>query len=355
MLVNFIKELFRSRASWDHEDLNRAQLLFQDGQIDFASTILDGILSRSADNASALLLRGTIKRLQSKPQAAIEDVVRAQQLGADAGACTLELAVNWQTLGDIEQSLAYCEQARKIFPESVQAFFLLTQLRMPGEYYLDVLGRIVDYLKPTTYVEIGVFEGSSLRSAKSAQAIVAIDPDPKIKWQLEPHMKVFKSTSDAFFATHDLRQELGQRAVDVAFIDGMHQFEYAMRDFANLERHCKSESVILVHDCYPVDAESSGREPRSTRWSGDVWRLIVLLKKYRPDLTIHTIGAAPTGLAVIQNLDPNSTYLLDNHDRLCQEFLALEYSYLEDNKAGSLNLFPNQWKDIEAMLGSHSF
>ncbi len=80
--------------------------------------------------------------------------------------------------------------------------------------------------------------------------------------------------------------------MDLAFIDARHQFEFAMRDFGNLERYCSHDSVIVVHDCYPVDADSVDREPRSSRWSGDIWRLIGLLKKHRPDLKIYTVGTA---------------------------------------------------------------
>jgi predicted O-methyltransferase YrrM len=241
-------------------------------------------------------------------------------------------------------------EARALDPASGPAFFLLTQLQLPGEYYFDVMSRIVAHLKPKTYVEIGVFEGASLQLARAAEAIVGIDPEPQISWPLPANMKLFKTTSDAFFSDHDLKAELGQRSIDLAFIDGMHLFDFALRDFANLERCCHADSVILIHDCFPLDEESAGREPRASRWSGDVWRLIVLLKKHRPDLRIHTIATAPTGLTVVQNLDPASTYLMDNKERLCAEFLSLEYATLNEGKAEKLNLFPNNWPAIQTML-----
>ncbi len=354
MLVSLFKDIFANKTARVEEELDRAKLLVRDSQFNSASMILDALLQRDPDNASALLLRGAVKRLLNNPHEAKADLLRAQVLHADSGDCHFELALCYAMIGDTRQAIVCGERARQIVPGSAAAFSLLTQLQLPGDYYFDVLTRILGYLKPRTYVEIGVFQGSSLRLATSASAIVGIDPDPKIDWVLGPHMKVFKTTSDDFFATQDLGAELGGRSVDLAFIDGMHQFEFAMRDFANVERYCRRDSVVLIHDCYPLDEESAGREPRASSWSGDVWRLIVLLKKYRPDLLIHTIGTAPTGLAVIQNLDPGSTWLLDNRDRLYQEFLALDYSYLDDGKQIKLNLFPNEWAAIEEMIRTPS-
>jgi tetratricopeptide (TPR) repeat protein len=352
MMLRFLRNLLRTRSQRDQIALDIALALVRDSQLQSANEVLDALLNRSQALATAWMLRGAVKRLLKDPKGAIPDLERAltMELHSDQSGCHLELAQCWLTLGEKAKALTHCSMARELDTGSVPAFFLLTQLRLPGEYYFDVLSRIIAHLKPKTYVEIGVFEGASLQLAKTAKAIVGIDPDPKITWPLPPHMKVFKAASDVFFSGHNLNDELGQRPVDLAFIDGMHQFEFAMRDFANVEACCRSDSVILIHDCFPLDEESAGREPRATRWSGDVWRLIVLLKKNRPDLLIHTIATAPTGLAVIQNLNPESTYLLDNKDRLSEEFLSLEYSYLDDDKAEKLNLFPNHWPSIQAML-----
>lgn len=354
MFVHKLKQLFKSQARRDQEELQIAQVLVQRGEMDAAREVLDALIAHSPRHASALLLRGALKRLANDTRGAIADLDMAVSLNPaaqqDRATCHFELAQCWRTQGDVAKALAHCEQARELDPESVPAFSLLTRLRLPGDYCFDVRSRIVSHLKPRAYVEIGVFEGASLKLARSAQAIVGVDPDPKITWELEPHMQVFKMTSDDFFAQHDLGAAMGQRRVDLAFIDGMHRFEFAMRDFANLERFCETDSTIIIHDCYPLDAESAGREPRASRWSGDVWRLIVLLKKYRPELKIHTIATAPTGLAVIQNLDPSSTYLLDNQQSLYEEFIALDYSYLDEDKAGKLNLFPNHWPSIKDML-----
>ncbi len=350
MLVSLIKDLFGQSARPVEDEFARATQMIRSEQYSSALDVLDSLRKRVPTSSQAMLLSAVAKRLMERPREAIADLTHALELGANPAECHLQLTLCWKALGDKGQAISHAEKVRELDPGSTEAFFLLTEMQLPGELYIDLLPRIISRLNPEAYVEIGVFRGHCLKLAASASAIVGIDPDPKIEWALEPHMKVFKTTSDAFFAQHDLRVELGGRSVDLAFIDGMHFFEFAMRDFANVERYAHKDTVVLIHDCYPMDEISADRNPRSMAWSGDVWRLIVLLKKYRPDLIINTIGTGPTGLAVIQNLDPQSTFLRDNHDSLCKEFMALEYSYLAGDKPGKLNLFPNDWSAIEQLI-----
>ena len=78
----------------------------------------------------------------------------------------------------------------------------------------------------------------------------------------------------------------------------------------------------------------------------------MLLKKYRPDLSIHTVATPPTGMCVVRNLDPGSRFIADNLQRLVEEFMQLDYGYLEKQRAKKLNLFPNDWERIRSLLGS---
>jgi len=130
----------------------------------------------------------------------------------------------------------------------------------------------------------------------------------------------------------------------------MHHFEFALRDFIRMEKLCTPQSTILIHDCYPLDRRTAERERQTGFWSGDIWRLVLLLKKYRPELRVHTIATAPTGLGVVRGLDPSSRVLEQNLEAIVAEFMALDYAVLDGDKAGMLNLYPNDWQKIVALL-----
>ena len=254
-------------------------------------------------------------------------------------------------VGDRDLAASLCERALRLNPLFGPAHQLLYGLYLHGEKYSLVLQRIHQHLRPRTYVEIGVETGATLRLVQPGTRALGVDPAPKITFELPQNVRVHAQTSDDFFARTDLGAELGGLPVDLALIDGMHHFEFALRDFMNLERLCAPGSVILIHDCFPHDRTTAERKRVMHFWSGDIWRLVVLLKKYRRDLSIHTIAAPPTGLTMVRHLDPGSHFIAENLDRLCAEFLALDYEFLDGDRAGKLNLFPNDWERIRPLFG----
>lgn len=278
-------------------------------------------------------------------------VLRLSMALAEPSRANLALATQ-AAMRSGEHSLAVScgEKVLDLDPERGETRNLLQSHYLQGPSYESVLADIHEALKPRTYIEVGIFMGGTIKLAHADTLVLGVDPSPQIKFALPPNFRIFAETSDRFFAAHDVRAELGGLPVDLAFIDGMHHFDFALRDFINLERLCTRESTILVHDCFPIDRASAVRERKSAFWSGDIWRLIVLLKKYRPDLRIDTIGAPPTGLGVIRNLDPSSRFLADNVARLTDEFMRLDYGYLQDDRGAKLNLFPNDRESVRRLF-----
>src|SRR5262249_25076948 len=106
----------------------------------------------------------------------------------------------------------------------------LAQWLLPGPSYRDVLAKIHRLLRAATYLEIGVETGASLSLATTASVAVGIDPVLSlIQNRLPPGAKTYGMESDAFFREHSREAVLAERPLDLAFIDGMHWFEYALR------------------------------------------------------------------------------------------------------------------------------
>jgi tetratricopeptide (TPR) repeat protein len=171
-------------------------------------------------------------------------------------------------------------------------------------------------INPGLYLEIGVQTGKSLRLA-IGQAI-GVDPMPQITQALGQNIKLIKATSDAFFS--EFAPEMMREGVDMAFIDGMHLFEYVLRDFINVEKYSKPGTLIFIDDIYPGHAAQAKRNRATRAWTGDVWKVLPILRKYRPDLVRRTIDIYPTGLLVVGGLDSSNTVLSSNYDAIVEEY-----------------------------------
>lgn len=169
---------------------------------------------------------------------------------------------------------------------------------------LEAIGRIV---RPRLYFEIGVNQGHSLDVCHPEARQIAVDPEPHVDPKDYPRLELHRTTSDAYFAA--AFEEPDHPAVDLAFIDGLHEANQVLRDFRNTERLCRPGSTIILHDILPLHPVSAEPTRRLVFWVGDCWRALCLLMRERPDLDVAIIPAGPSGLAVIRDLDPASRRL----------------------------------------------
>jgi hypothetical protein len=171
--------------------------------------------------------------------------------------------------------------------------------------YYELLAAAHELLRPRRYVEIGVHTGRSLALAGAEVEVIGVDP--ALPGSLEvvpgPLVRLVPTTSDEFFLDPALAGP-----IDLAFVDGLHLAEQALRDIANLEPLMAPDGVILVHDCVPIDAETATRERTTIVWSGDVWKVVPILRAARPDLALTVLDAAPTGVAVITGFRPGAAF-----------------------------------------------
>jgi hypothetical protein len=201
--------------------------------------------------------------------------------------------------------------------------------QMDGCHYHDVLRQIETILKPQWYLEIGSRSGTSIAHRRCN--FVAVDPVFAIKSDVfhnAQQMHFMQMTSDDFFASGFL----GKLRItpDWAFIDGMHLFEFALRDFMNAEKAMAPDGLIALHDVCPYSHAMEVRQPAPDNtlkgWTGDVWKTMVVLKELRPDLQIDLLTAHSTGLGVVRGLDPNDQILTQNYEAAVAKYKDMRLS-----------------------------
>lgn len=227
--------------------------------------------------------------------------------------------------------------------------YLLSQegfSNLRGIPYIDFLKYIADHVNPQSYFEIGTETGRSCKQFTCPS--VCVDPQFKLTEDVisgKTELHLFQMPSDVFFRTRRLGKVFDE-GIDVCFLDGMHRCEYLLRDFMNAEKYCHSRSLVLLHDCMPrnqrmalrtheIGAEEESEDIRYA-WTGDVWRVVPILMKYRADLKISLIDCPPSGLVAISNLDPESTVIEQNYANIVREMHALSFA------ASPFETYPHQ-------------
>lgn len=214
--------------------------------------------------------------------------------------------------------------------------------------YYDVLDAIHRTLYPRTYLEIGIRHGDSVALALPGTRVIGVDPAPSIWVALPKDAIVEKCTSDDFFDSGRIVAHLGGSPIDLSFIDGMHLWEFALRDFLNIERHSHTGSVVLIHDCLPRCALEAQRERASVGWTGDVWKLLYFLREERPDLDVTILDSPPSGLGVIRHLNPDRPDI--DISAVVERYKGLDFQSFEADLAPSLRFVSGDWDEIRVIL-----
>jgi hypothetical protein len=199
------------------------------------------------------------------------------------------------------------------------------------------------------YLEIGIFEGKTTERI-DVRDRVGVDPAPKFDLERLPKGFTFCAVkSDTYFDS--LRLET---TFDLAFLDGLHTFEQTKADLFNALLHVPT-GVILIDDTVPLDEDAALPDQSETiarrlasgsklsSWMGDVWKLVVYIDRYLPQLDFRTIvgsGNVQTlvwrrryGEAIIEQSDAELESLsygdtfangIPDHFRPCTEAEAIE-------------------------------
>ena len=175
-------------------------------------------------------------------------------------------------------------------------------------------------LQPETYLEIGINTGRSLTLSRTRT--IAVDPAFKITMPVSCDVHIVKATSDDFFAQPDALEHFDGAPPALAFIDGLHLFDFVLRDYTNVESVSVWSTVIVVDDILPRSVAEASRD-RGTMgaWTGDVYKLTEVLRRHRPDLLLLPLDTEPTGVLVVLGADPADRTLSEAYDEIIQEHL----------------------------------
>jgi len=195
--------------------------------------------------------------------------------------------------------------------------------RFPGPDYLEVMSWVHQTLKPPLYIEIGVEAGHSISRTLPTTRTIGIDPSPMCRSRR--NVEIYAMTSDDFFAKVDAGDISGVQGYSLAFIDGLHTYDQALRDFIHLEKLSTPDSVIMLHDCIPIDAISASNPRTSQFYTGDVWKTLLILVRNRPDLKFCMIPAWPSGLVLVSGLNAGSKVLQERFSALVDQYRPLTF------------------------------
>jgi hypothetical protein len=173
----------------------------------------------------------------------------------------------------------------------------------------ELLQGLHEKIRPRTYLEIGIRTGRSMVLSRCRS--IGVDPFFKIDNPIHCDVQLIKATSDDFFARDEPLAHFDGVPVDLAFIDGMHLADFALRDFINIEPFMADTGVVVLDDVMPRNGLEAARDRKTEPWTGDVYKVAEILRRRRPDLVVLLVNTAPTGTAVVIGVDQASTTLKD--------------------------------------------
>ncbi len=333
----------------DTPQLQLAISFLNAGRLDDAAKLCAVVLSQQPNHPYALGVLATVCIKEKRHAQALDYIQRGLSSGSELPQLYVLKATAHDGLGAREEALSAAWRAVTLSPDVQNGYFQLASVLHPGEQYYEVLRRLQEFLKPRSYIEIGIESGASLALANPPTIAIGIDPRPQLQRSPKTTTKIMPVPSDDYFASRDVKADLEADTVDLAFIDGLHIFEQALRDFANIERFSGPGTVVAIHDCFPIDKLTAGRDRKTAFWTGDIWKVSLCLSEMRPDLEIWTIPTPPTGLCIVRGFKPGSTLLADRFDEMVAKYIDLDVDTTAERRT-AMRTVPNRWPEIQAML-----
>lgn len=228
---------------------------------------------------------------------------------------------------------------------------------------VEVLNAIINKKSVKSYLEIGVNRGKCLFNIRGAEKRFAVDPFfnfnvwKKIKAIAKnaDNLKndYFEVTSNDFFLENSTL--LSENKIDLAFIDGLHTYAQCLDDVLNTLKYLDNSGIIVLHDCNPLDElaafpATSIDEARlqlknhpdwKNIWNGDVWKVIVHIRKHHPELTAFVLDT-DHGLGFVYKKERQT---LPDFFEVLENINDLDYDFFDKNREELIDLKPISFFD----------
>jgi len=161
--------------------------------------------------------------------------------------------------------------------------------------HISMIEHLSKWIKPESYLEIGVRDGKSLNIAsKYAKVCHAVDISFLHK-NFTQNVITYEQTSDDFFDTLDDNIKF-----DLVFIDGSHEKGQVYKDFVNASNRVIDEGFVLLHDTSPCNEWML-----DPSYSDNCWEAMLRIKKeFINDWEILTLPFNP-GLTIMKKININ--------------------------------------------------
>lgn len=159
-------------------------------------------------------------------------------------------------------------------------------------------------------------------------------------------LRYFQMPSDEFFQDF-AKQTISETGIDIAFVDGLHEWRQVVRDVQNCLTHLNENGVILMHDCMPNrkivatpfdELQQAKQLPEwDGTWTGDVYRAALWLRSQRPDLQICVLNT-DWGVGIIRRGTPEQILNLTE-----SQIANFAYEEFDANRVELLNLRDSEY------------
>ncbi len=139
------------------------------------------------------------------------------------------------------------------------------------EFYRSFLEFYGRWLRPQSYLEIGLATGDTFRRLiPYCEQMTGIDPNVPDLGTLNPKCRLLPITSDEYF------RDYPNDTYDLVFIDGLHESEQVTRDIRNALHRLRPNGLVVAHDTFPPSPELT-----NPQGCGDAYKAAIELRKDR--------------------------------------------------------------------------